>query len=424
MWKPLDPEGWRISKRTDLDGAREPVSRIIERVRAHGDRALRELTLELDGFELESIRIPEEEFESAYDSVDPGLVEDLNEAYGRIHRFHMMQKPPGAWYAKVGSGIVLGMKTEPLDRIGAYIPGGLASYPSTALMATIPPSVAGVPSICCCSPPPIDPMSLVALDIAGVREVYTLGGAQAVAAMALGTESVERVQKIVGPGNVYVNAAKIMLMDIVDIDFPAGPSEIVVVADNTADPEFIASDILAQAEHDPMASCALLTTDPEMPERVWREIESRIGSAPRKEIIESALENSGYLILESLEDAVDVSNRLAPEHLSIQVEDSWKAVNMVRNAGAIFVGKYSAVASGDYASGTNHILPTAGYPRIYSGLDVSHFMKRISVQMVSREGLEQIGPLVESLAGSEGLHEHARSVEIRKKGRSGSQKVE
>jgi len=402
MWKPLDPEGWRISKRTDLDGAREPVSRIIERVRAHGDRALRELTLELDGFELESIRIPEEEFESAYDSVDPGLVEDLNEAYGRM----------------------LGMKTEPLDRIGAYIPGGLASYPSTALMATIPPSVAGVPSICCCSPPPIDPMSLVALDIAGVREVYTLGGAQAVAAMALGTESVERVQKIVGPGNVYVNAAKIMLMDIVDIDFPAGPSEIVVVADNTADPEFIASDILAQAEHDPMASCALLTTDPEMPERVWREIESRIGSAPRKEIIESALENSGYLILESLEDAVDVSNRLAPEHLSIQVEDSWKAVNMVRNAGAIFVGKYSAVASGDYASGTNHILPTAGYPRIYSGLDVSHFMKRISVQMVSREGLEQIGPLVESLAGSEGLHEHARSVEIRKKGRSGSQKVE
>jgi histidinol dehydrogenase len=414
MWKQLELEKWRESRRTDLGLVRERVSSIIDRVRNGGDSALEELTMELDGVDTLESRVDEDEFESAYDQVDPELVKGLNDAYSRIHRFHRMQMPRSTWFVESGPGIILGMRATPLGRVGAYVPGGRASYPSTVLMATIPAKVAGVPSICCCSPPPINPLTLVALHIAGVREVYRLGGAQAIAAMALGTETIRGVQKIVGPGNMYVTTAKMMLMEEVEIDFPAGPSEIVVVADHSSEPSYIAADILAQAEHDPMAACALVTTDPELPSKVWSEIESRMDRAPRKEIIEKALERSGYLVVEGVREAMEASNQIAPEYLSLQLEDSWAAVDLIKNAGAVFVGRYSAVASGDYASGTNHILPTAGYPSIHSGLDVHHFLKRTSIQMVSRSGLEEIGPLVERLATSEGLHEHARSIDVRR----------
>jgi histidinol dehydrogenase len=416
MWESLDPEDWRASKRTDLSSVHEAVAQIIERVRGGGDAALKEITMELDGQDLEEIRVHKEELEGAFDLVDPAIVKALNDVYYRISRFHRMQMPPSAWFGTAGTGIILGMKSEPLERVGAYIPGGRASYPSTVLMATIPARVAGVPQICCCTPPPISPITLVALYIVGVREVYCLGGAQAIAAMALGTETISPVQKVVGPGNIYVTAAKMMVTDLVDIDFPAGPSEIVIVADDSANPDFIAADILAQAEHDPMASCALVTLDPKLPEQIWERIESRLDSTLRKEIIRKALENAGFMVVDNVEAAVEACNKMAPEHLSVQLRDPWPAVDKIRNAGSVFVGRYSAVACGDYASGTNHILPTAGYPSIKSGLDVNHFLRRTSVQMVSREGLDQIGDMIITLAKAEGLHEHARSVEIRRKG--------
>jgi len=281
-------------------------------------------------------------------------------------------------------------------------------------MCAVPAKVAGVREICACSPPPIHPMTLVALDIAGISEIYRSGGAQAIAAMALGTETIRPVQKIVGPGNVYVTLAKMMLRENVEIDFPAGPSEIGIIADHTANPRIIASDVLAQAEHDPNAACILITNDKTLPGKVGQEIAGLIASAPRKEIIEKALNNSGYTVVADIDEAIAASDMVAPEHLSIQVADPLSVVTRVKNAGAIFVGKYSAVACGDYAVGTNHVLPTAGYAKMYSGLDVSHFCKTASVEMIDKNGLEAIGDVVETIAEAEGLYAHAQSVRIRR----------
>jgi histidinol dehydrogenase len=257
-------------------------------------------------------------------------------------------------------------------------------------------------------------MTLVALDIAGVSEIYRSGGAQAIAAMALGTETIRPVQKIVGPGNVYVTLAKMMLRENVEIDFPAGPSEIGIIADHTADPRIVASDVLAQAEHDPNAACILITTDKTLPAKVGQEITGLLARAPRKEIIEKALSNSGYTVVSDIDEAIAASDMVAPEHLSILVADPLSVVTRVKNAGAIFVGKYSAVACGDYAVGTNHVLPTAGFAKMYSGLDVSHFCKTASVEMIDKNGLEAIGDIVETIAEAEGLHAHAQSVKIRR----------
>jgi histidinol dehydrogenase len=281
-------------------------------------------------------------------------------------------------------------------------------------MCAVPARVAGVKEICACSPPPIKPLTLVALDIAGVTEIYSAGGAQAIAAMALGTESIRPVQKIVGPGNIYVTLAKMMLREQVEIDFPAGPSEIGIIADSTAHPRVVAADILAQAEHDPNAACILITTDPALPAKVGKEIEKMVAKAPRKEIIVEALKNSGYTVVKDMDEAIAASDVVAPEHLSIQVADPLSVITKVKNAGAIFVGKYSAVACGDYAVGTNHVLPTAGYSKMYSGLDVQHFCKTASVEILDRDGLETIADIVETIATAEGLHAHAQSVRVRR----------
>jgi len=282
-------------------------------------------------------------------------------------------------------------------------------------MCAVPARVAGVQEICACSPPPVKPLTLVALDIAGVTEIYNAGGAQAIAAMALGTQTIRPVQKIVGPGNLYVTMAKMLLRENVEIDFPAGPSEIAIIADHTADPRIIAADILAQAEHDPDAACILITTDKKLAESTGRQVAAMTGKASRKEIIGQALNNSGYVIVSDLNEAIAVSDAIAPEHLSIQVADPLAVVTRVRNAGAIFVGRYSAVACGDYAAGTNHVLPTAGYAATFSGLDVQHFCKTSSVEIIDREGLETIGDIVETIAEAEGLSAHAESVRIRRK---------
>jgi histidinol dehydrogenase len=411
MWKAVGIDAWLAGRKSSLEDARASVTNIIERVQRNGDNALRELSRH---YELNEIAVSDEERESAYNDVDTKIVESLIEAHARIERFHELQKPKDLWLQEMEPGIVLGIKTTALDRIGIYVPGGRAPYPSSALMCAVPAKVAGVREICACSPPPINPMTLVALDIAGVSEIYRSGGAQAIAAMALGTETVKPVQKIVGPGNVYVTLAKMMLRENVEIDFPAGPSEIGIIADHTADPRIVASDILAQAEHDPNAACILITTDKNLPGKVGHEMAELLTRAPRKEIIEKALNNSGYTIVADLDDAITASDRVAPEHLSIQVADPLSVVTRVKNAGAIFVGKYSAVASGDYAVGTNHVLPTAGYAKMYSGLDVSHFCKTASVEIIDENGLEAIGDIVETLAEAEGLFAHSQSVKIRR----------
>jgi histidinol dehydrogenase len=413
MWKAVEIDEWIAGRKSSLEEARATVTDIIDRVRNRGDAALRELSRHVV---LDEIALSDEEREAAYDEVDASLIESLIEAHARIERFHELQRPRDLWLQETEPGIVLGMKTTPLRRVGIYVPGGRAAYPSSALMCAVPARVAGVPEICACSPPPISPMTLVALDIAGVSEIYQSGGAQAIAAMALGTETVRPVQKIVGPGNIYVTLAKMMLREKVEIDFPAGPSEIGIIADHTADPRIVAADILAQAEHDPNAACILITTDASLPAKVEAYVTAMTDKAPRKEIIVQALKNSGYTIVCNLDEAIEASDAVAPEHLSIQVEDPLSVVIRVQNAGAIFVGRYSAVACGDYAVGTNHVLPTAGHAATYSGLDVHHFCKTASVEMLSRSGLETIGDIVETIAGAEGLHAHAESVRVRRQG--------
>jgi len=281
-------------------------------------------------------------------------------------------------------------------------------------MTTIAARVAGVKEIVLCTPPPVNPLTLVALDIAGVTEAYSIGGAQAIAAMALGTESIRPVQKIVGPGNVFVTQAKMMLREYAEIDFPAGPSEIGVLADASANPKFIAADILAQAEHDPNAACVLVTDSKTLADAVGKALTAQIANAPRKEIIEKSLAHSGYLVAKSMDDAIELMNDIAPEHLSIQTADSLSVLSAIRHAGSIFIGPYTPVACGDYASGTNHVLPTAGYAKSYSALDVNHFMKRSQVQVVTREGLEAIADTIEALATAEGLSAHAASVKVRR----------
>ena len=412
MWKAVGIDAWLAARKTSLEDARGTVTEIIGRVKNEGDDALIDLAKKY--CTLEHIAVTDEEREAAYDEVDTQVVEALIEAHARIERFHERQRPRDLWFEEMEPGVVLGMKTTALNRVGIYVPGGRAAYPSSALMCAVPAKVAGVREICACSPPPIKPLTLVALDIAGVTEIYSAGGAQAVAAMALGTKSIRPVQKIVGPGNVYVTLAKMMLREQVEIDFPAGPSEIGIIADSTAHPKVVAADILAQAEHDPNAACILITTDPALPAKVGKEIGQMVAVAPRKEIIVEALKNSGYIVVKDMDEAIAASDVVAPEHLSIQVADPLTVVTKVRNAGAIFVGKYSAVACGDYAVGTNHVLPTAGYSKMYSGLDVAHFCKTASVEMIDRDGLESIGDIVETIATAEGLHAHAQSVRVRR----------
>ncbi len=413
MLQALDVETWLRQRRSNLDEAKRSAADVIELVRTEGDAALLRMARKYEP-EIESVRVSKEEMEAAYDQVDDALVRRVEEAKVRITRFHERQKDRDLWLEQVEPGIVLGVKTTPIDRAGLYVPGRRAAYPSTALMNAIPARVAGVPELCACSPPPILPLTLVALDIVGVTEIYRIGGAQAVAAMALGTETIRPVRKIVGPGNAYVTAAKMLLRENAEIDFPAGPSEIGIIADGSANPAFIAADILAQSEHDPDAACILITTERRLVEQVQREVERQLESAPRREIILQALTHSGFLVVPDLDAAVEAMDRVAPEHLSIMVEDSLPVLNAVRNAGSIFVGPYAPVAAGDYASGTNHVLPTAGYAATYSGLNVAHFTKTSTVQVISRQGIERIGDTIEAIAGAEGLFAHEASVRIRR----------
>ena len=413
MWQQIEEGFWQKNRVSKVDDVLNAVSEIIKNVRENGDKALIELTEKFDKVKLKKIEVTREDIEAAYEEVDPEIVDELETAALNIQRFHEMQLPDDLWLREVEPGVTLGVKSTPLERIGCYIPGGRASYPSTALMSIIPARVAGVDEIVCCTPSPINPITLVAMDIAGADEIYCIGGAQAIAGMALGTESIEPVQKIVGPGNVYVTAAKTLLHNTVEIDFPAGPSEIGIIADSTGNPKFIAADILAQAEHDPSSAAVLVTPDKTLADNVGKEIEAMINKTSRADIIRSALNNSGYIICDSVDHGIEIMNDMAPEHLSIQTADVLDTLSKVRNAGSIFIGPYTPVAAGDYASGTNHILPTAGNAKVSSGLNVAHFRKTSTVQILSKEGLESLAPTIEKISTAEGLHAHCDSVKIR-----------
>lgn len=380
---------------------------IIEDVKNRGDEALIEFTKKFDGVELEKIKVDDSEIDNAYDEVDDELIDALELAKENIEKFHMIASVDREIKIDFDE-IVLGKVYVPLDSVGIYIPGGKASYPSTALMAGIPANIAGVRRIVACTPPnkdgEINPLTLVACDIAGIDEIYAVGGVQAIAAMAYGTETIAKVDKIVGPGNVYVTAAKLIVQKDVPIDMPAGPSEILVIADNTADPHFVALDCAAQLEHDPMALAIVLTTS----KNFAKEVEEKAVELNCSDRLKIAFVND-------IDRAIELVNELAPEHLSLVFEDCEDYIGKIRHAGSVFLGNYSPVAAGDYASGTNHILPTAGYAKMFSGLSVETFLKHITYQILTKEGLKRIGNAIVKLAKAEGLYMHAKSVEERLK---------
>lgn len=386
------------------------VKGIVEQVRQDGDSALREFTSEFDGVDVERLRVTEDEMREARDACDDEVLAAIENAAERIHDFHEKQVRDD--WSENKEGIEVGRRFLPLASAGAYVPGGGASYPSTALMTVLPARVAGVERVVACTPPPVPDATLAALSVASADEVYRVGGAQAVAAMAYGTETIDSVDAVVGPGNAYVTEAKRQVRDdeAARIEFPAGPSEICVIADETADASHIAADMVAQMEHDADASALLLATDEKLAEQVEDEVEQRARESDRCETIEAA--RCDFLVGD-LDDCVDFANDYAPEHLSIVTEDDDAVLKRVRNAGSVFLGTHTPVAAGDYATGTNHVLPTAGGARLHGGLSVDDFVRTTTVQRLTREGLEGLSDTVTTLARVEGLEAHARSVETR-----------
>jgi len=395
------------------------VSEILNSVREKGDQALFEYTRKFDHFDLNAgnIRVTEEEIKDAYDQLDAGLVEVIRRSAENIRSFHEKQLR-SSWFDTKEDGSLLGMKYMPIRRAGVYVPGGKAAYPSSVLMNVIPAKVAGGKEILMTTPPSqdgrVNPGTLVAADIAGVDTVYKAGGAQAVAAMAFGTESVAKVDKLTGPGNIFVALAKKAVYGYVGIDSVAGPSEILVLADHTANPEYVAADLLSQAEHDELASAILITTSAELAERVAEAVERFTENLSRREIIRKSLDNYGYILLaENMQDVVDAANEIASEHLEILTENPYEVMAKIHNAGAIFLGEYSSEPLGDYFAGPNHILPTNGTAKFFSPLNVDDFMKKTSIISYSREALEKVHKDIELFAVSEGLTAHANSIRVR-----------
>lgn len=405
----------------DVDSVLLRAIKIVSDVRRDGDRALLEFTEGFDGVKLsaDELRASEGEFRLAYERLDPATAKAIEKAAEAIKVFHVNQMPRG-WMKKFAPGIKAGQLVRPLESIGVYVPGGLARYPSSLLMAAVPARVAGVERIIVCTPPgkdgKIDDAVLVAAKVAGVDAVFKAGGAQAIAAMAYGTETIPKVDKIVGPGNVYVVAAKQVVAPNVDIDFAAGPTEILIIADASADPRFIAADLLSQAEHDIDAAAVLVTTSEELAAKARECTRVMVKESPRWEVALKALTKYGRIVVvKNLDEMIEFANAYAPEHLELMVKRSRQVVKRIKNAGSIFVGPYSPVAAGDLAVGPNHILPTGGAARRRSGLSVLDFIKLPTVQELTREGLKQVAKVVERLAEVERLPGHAQSVKERLK---------
>jgi histidinol dehydrogenase len=409
-----DEETAKLLKRgTGLSDVLGSITSILEDVKMNKDAALLRLTQQFDRADIKEIEVSRAELDLALESVDKKLILHLKKAAINISEFHQAQLNED-WMMEFAPGLKMGQRITPLESVGVYVPGGRASYPSTALMTVIPAKVAGVEQVIVCTPPrqdgTVNPLTLAAANIAGADRVFRIGGVQAVAAMAYGTGTIPKVDKIVGPGNVYVTAAKMACGTA--IDFPAGPSEVLIIADEFAEAEYIAADMIAQAEHDPNAISLLLTPSEKLAEDVKEEIEDRLEDEPRIEIIEKSLENSAILT-GTLDECIEFSNKFAPEHLEIITERN--IIGKIRHAGSIFVGSYAPVSAGDYASGTNHVLPTAGYAKVLSGLNTDHFVTKTSVQIIDRTGLDSIGETIIALAEAEGLFAHANAVRIRKK---------
>lgn len=395
------------------------VNEIIENVRTYRDKAVFDYTLRFDKFALtpENIKVTREEIEEAYSKMDAGLIEVIKDSAENIRNFHQKQLR-NSWFDAKPDGTILGMKITPIAKAGVYVPGGKAAYPSSVLMNVIPAKVAGVSEIIMTTPPGADgkvnPGTLVAADIAGVDTIYKVGGAQAIAAMAFGTESIPKVDKITGPGNIFVALAKKAVYGFVSIDSIAGPSEILVIADETANPRYVAADLLSQAEHDELASAILITTSRELAEKVSAEADGFIQVLSRPEIIQKSLDNYGYILLaENMKDAIDAANEIASEHLEILTKNPFDIMTKIKNAGAIFMGEYASEPLGDYFAGPNHILPTNGTAKFFSPVNVDDFIKKTSIISYSREALEKVHAKIETFAESEGLTAHANSIKVR-----------
>ena len=395
------------------------VNDIIQNVREKRDEAIFEYTLKFDGatIDQDNIRVTEEEIKEAYEQVDPKLLDVIRKALVNIRDYHAKQKQY-SWFDSDESGIILGQKVTPLKTVGVYVPGGKAVYPSYVLMNVIPAKVAGVSNIIMTTPCGKDgkvyPSTLVAAKEAGVDAIYKVGGAQAIAALAFGTESIPKVDKIVGPGNIYVALAKKAVFGYVSIDSIAGPSEIMVLADETANPRFVAADLLSQAEHDEMASAILVTTSETLAEQVSVEVDKFVEVLSRKEIIRKSLDNYGYiLVADTMQDAIDTVNEIASEHLELVTKNPFETMTKIRNAGAIFIGEYSSEPLGDYFAGPNHVLPTNGTAKFFSPLSVDDFIKKSSIISYSREALEPVYKDIVQFAECEKLTAHANSIRVR-----------
>ncbi len=395
------------------------VKEIVDNVRENRDKAVFAYTKQFDRAVLtpETVRVTEEEIQEALSQVDSALLAVMKRAMKNIRSYHEKQRQY-SWFDSKPDGTVLGQKVTALSSVGVYVPGGKAAYPSSVLMNIIPAEVAGVPRIVMVTPPDksgnVNPATLIAAHLAGATEIYKVGGAQAVAALAFGTESIPKVNKIVGPGNIFVALAKKAVYGHVSIDSIAGPSEILVLADETSNPRYVAADLLSQAEHDELASAILVTTSMDLAEKVSEEIDSFVAKLSRKEILEKSLENYGYiLVADSLEDAIDTANAIASEHLEIVTKNPFEVMTKIQNAGAIFLGEYSSEPLGDYFAGPNHVLPTNGTAKFFSPLGVDDFIKKSSIIYYSREALELVHQDIEDFAEAEYLTAHANSVRVR-----------
>lgn len=395
------------------------VTDIVNRIKEQRDAAVFEYTMKFDGADInaDNILVTQQEIDEAYEKVDPKLLDVIRKALVNIRSYHEKQRQT-SWFDSQPSGIILGQKVTAIEKVGVYVPGGKAVYPSSVLMNVLPAKVAGVDRIIMTSPPGRDgsicASTLVAAKEAGVDEIYKVGGAQAIAAMAFGTESIPKVDKIVGPGNIYVALAKKAVFGHVSIDSIAGPSEILVLADETANPRYVAADLLSQAEHDEMASAILITTSRTLAEQVSDEVDRFVADLSRKEIIQKSLDDYGYiLVAETLSDAVSTANEIASEHLEIVTKNPFEVMTKIRNAGAIFIGEYSSEPLGDYFAGPNHVLPTNGTAKFFSALSVDDFIKKSSIISYSRDALENVYKDVIQFAECEQLTAHANSVRVR-----------
>lgn len=395
------------------------VKEIVENVRHNGDEALKEYTLQFDHTELDTRKmlVSDDEIAEAESLVDPELKQVMQKSLENIRNYHKKQLRT-SWFDAQPNGTILGQKVTPLTRVGVYVPGGKAAYPSTVLMNIVPASVAGVPEIVMVTPPgkdgKVNPVTLTAAKMAGATKIYKVGGAQAIAALAFGTATVPKVDKIVGPGNIFVALAKKCVYGYVSIDSIAGPSEILVIADETANPRHIAADLLSQAEHDELASAILITTSKKLAEEVNQYIEKMVPNLSRSAILEKSLENYGYILLaESLDEAIDVANEIASEHLEIVTANPFEVMTKIKNAGAIFLGSYSSEPLGDYFAGPNHVLPTNGTAKFFSPLSVDDYVKKSSIIYYSKEALEAVHEDIEKFAKAEGLTAHANSIHVR-----------